>query len=38
VSNWVRLQTNTFDGTGSFDLTNSLGTNSSKGFFRLEVP
>lgn len=37
-TNWLRLRTNQFDGSGNFSVTNTSSTNWPQGFFRLEVP
>ena len=37
-SNWTRLATNQFDANGGFAFTNAGGTNSSRGFFQLQLP
>jgi autotransporter-associated beta strand protein len=38
VTNWTRLLTNQFDGSGNFNFTNGLNTNSPQSFYLLELP
>ncbi len=38
LSNWTRLLTNQFDGSGSFNVTSTLDPNSPQNFFRLKLP
>jgi hypothetical protein len=37
VSNWTRLLTNQFDGSGNFNFTNPAGTNTQS-FYLLQIP
>jgi autotransporter-associated beta strand protein len=38
LTNWTRLLTNQFDGSGNFNVTNVLDTNAPQDFYLLEVP
>jgi len=38
LSNWTRLQTNQFDGSGNFNLTNALDPSLPQSFYRLQLP
>ena len=38
AGNWTRLLTNQFDGSGNFNFTNSLKTNTPQSFYQLQVP
>jgi len=38
IANWTRLLTNQFDGSGNFDFTNLLPSNTPQSFYRLQVP
>ena len=38
VSNWTRLATNLFDGSGNFIFTNLTDPNAGQNFFRLQLP
>jgi hypothetical protein len=38
LNTWTRLLTNQFDSSGNFIITNVFGTNSSKNFYRLQIP
>jgi hypothetical protein len=38
VTNWTRLLTNQFDGSGNFNFTSGLNTNSPQSFYLLELP
>jgi hypothetical protein len=37
-SNWVAISTNSFDASGNFNFTNTLGTNTVQEFFKLQTP
>ncbi len=37
MSNWARLQTNQFDGSGNFDITNAPDPDWPQGFFQLQL-
>ena len=38
LTNWTRLLTNQFDGSGNFNITNVLDTNAPQDFYLLEAP
>ena len=38
LSNWTRLLTNQFDGSGNFNFTNAPGTNAPQSFYLLQLP
>jgi autotransporter-associated beta strand protein len=38
VSNWTRLLTNQFDGSGNFNFTTAMNTNSPQSFYLLQLP
>jgi autotransporter-associated beta strand protein len=38
LTNWTRLLTNQFDGSGNFNLTNATDTNSAQSFYLLQSP
>ncbi len=38
LTNWTRLLTNQFDGSGNFNITNVLDTNAPQDFYLLETP
>ena len=38
LANWTRVATNQFDANGNFLLTNSFGTNTTRSFYRLQLP
>ncbi len=38
LTNWTRLLTNQFDGSGNFNFTNLLKANAQQSFYQLEVP
>lgn len=38
ASNWTRIATNQFSATGGFNYTTVFDSNSSQGFFRLQLP
>ena len=38
MSNWVRLLTNQFDGSGNFNFTTNTGAGRPQNFFRLQLP
>jgi hypothetical protein len=38
LSNWTRLFTNQFDGSGNFNFTNVPGTNTPQAFYLLQLP
>jgi autotransporter-associated beta strand protein len=38
LTNWARLVTNQFDGSGNFNFTNAMNTNSAQSFYLLQLP
>lgn len=38
LTNWTRLVTNQFDGSGNFNFTNAMNTNSPQSFYLLQLP
>jgi autotransporter-associated beta strand protein len=38
LANWTRLITNQFDGSGNFNFTNAMDTNSPQSFYLLQLP
>jgi len=38
LSNWTRLATHVFDGSGNFSFTNGVPTNASRQFYLLQLP
>jgi hypothetical protein len=38
LTNWLRLLTNPFDGSGNFNFTNAMNPNSPQSFYLLQLP